>query len=492
MKWPWSSQACATSGIDLSSIIVSALLVIVSVHCCSANTISAGQDIQSAISQAILGDSIIVNPGIYAPFEINKPLSIKGNGAIIRAGVQKPGLIISSGNVSVSGFSIYGVGEDITAKFNYYMNNPLTTATKLDLPNAAIIVKDNNLSLSNTTIFDSEVGVYSYSVSGMSLINITLDGCKKGMELQKCNYGRVENCKISNCDKTGLDLRSCTNFALKNNTAERTNLMGLLLKNSKQCEVWDNLFSGCIEGLSLWNSSFIDIRRNKADHNYYAFLVSGSDNNTLIENLAEDNTRNEIVKGFGVGISLQNNSSFNIVALNAVIRNFNGLEVTRGCKINAIYGNNASDNTHGIRMDKCRNNIIYGNNFIKNKINAYENSSRNIWNTTFGNFYSDYSGEDYNRDGLGDTPYDLPGGDSDSADARPLMHPFISNTIDTKDLRAEASSVASYFPEERLPYRKINGAILIRSNKPVTLPKWPQSEPFLDTTKNFEHLRNLI
>lgn len=465
--------------------MVSAMIVIVSVHCCSANTIPAGQDIQSALSRAIPGDTIIVNPGNYAPFEMDKPLFIKGNGAIIRAGVQKPGLIISSDNVSVSGFSIIGVGEDITAKFNYYMNNPLTAATKLDLPNAAIIVNGNGFSLSNTTIFGAEVGVYAYSVSGMSLMNITLDGCKKGIELQKCNDGHVENCKISNCDKAGLDLESCRDFALKNNTAEKTIHMGLLLKDSKQCEVWDNLFSGSIEGLFLWNSSFIDVRRNKADHNYYAFLVAGSDNNTLIENLAEDNTRSEIVKGFGVGISLQNNSSFNIVARNAVIRNFNGLEVTRGCKINAIYGNDASDNAHGIRMDKCRNNIIYGNNFIRNKINAYENSSRNIWNTTFGNFYSDYSGEDYNRDGLGDTPYDLPGGDSDSADVKPLMHPFIPSTIDMKGLMAEASRMASYFPDEGLPYRKVNDTILIRSNKPIAPPKWPQSEPYYRKFSSF-------
>src|SRR5512136_1379769 len=117
MKWPWSSHACATSDIDLHSIIVSAMLVIVSVHCCSANTISAGQDIQSAITRAIPGDTIIVDPGNYAPFEIDKPLSIKANGAIIRAGVQKAGLISSSDNVSVSGFSIHGVGEDSTSKF---------------------------------------------------------------------------------------------------------------------------------------------------------------------------------------------------------------------------------------------------------------------------------------------------------------------------------------------------------------------------------------
>jgi nitrous oxidase accessory protein len=48
----------------------------------------------------------------------------------------------------------------------------------------------------------------------------------------------------------------------------------------------------------------------------YGILVSGSNNNTVLDNVAKDNRRNEIVKGFGIGISLQENSSYNIVARN--------------------------------------------------------------------------------------------------------------------------------------------------------------------------------
>jgi nitrous oxidase accessory protein len=105
---------------------------------------------------------------------------------------------------------------------------------------------------------------------------------------------------------------------------------GLLLKDSWLCVAGNNRLSGCKEGLVLWNSTLVEVAGNKADHNYYGFLVTRSNNNTLVENNAEWNSRSEIVKGFGVGISLQENSSYNVVAKNAAKGSYNGMEVTRG------------------------------------------------------------------------------------------------------------------------------------------------------------------
>ena len=165
------------------------------------------------------------------------------------------------------------------------------------------------------------------------------------------------------------------------------------------------------------------LRRNRADHNYYGFLVtSWSNYNNITDNLAEDNSRSEIITGFGIGFSLQENSSHNIMIRNTAKRNFNGLEVSKGCQFNAVYDNNASENKHGIRLNENRNNLIFGNNFYNNDINAYENTSLNVWNTTLGNYYSDYRGKDENGDGIGDQPYSLPGPESKSLD-RPAPDP---------------------------------------------------------------------
>ena len=241
----------------------------------------------------------------------------------------------------------------------------------------------------------------------------------------RCRYARIESCSFSNCKKYGLDIEQSRDLMLENNSIANTTNAGTLLKESDGCSISGNVFSKNTFGLSLWNASYNQVKRNRADHNYYGILVTDwSNNNTITDNVAEDNSRSEIVKGFGIGISLQENSSYNMLVRNTAKRNFNGLEVSRGCKFNAVYDNNASENSHGIRLNENRNNLIFGNNFYNNNINAYENTSLNIWNTTIGNYYSDYRGKDENGDGIGDQPYSLPGPESKSFDHRPLIRPY--------------------------------------------------------------------
>ncbi len=237
-------------------------------------------------------------------------------------------------------------------------------------------------------------------------------------------------------------------------------------------------------GLSLWNASYNQLRRNLADHNYYGFLVTSQSNyNNITDNLALDNSRSEIITGFGIGFSLQENSSYNVMIRNTAMRNFNGLEVSKGCQFNAVYENNASENKHGIRLNENRNNLIFGNNFYNNDINAYENTSLNVWNTTLGNYYSDYRGKDENGDGIGDQPYSLPGPESKSFDHRPLIRPNREGDLGFSALREEARKYAILGPAaEEIPLtRKVNGVLVISRGLPGTPPKWPESRP-LDVT----------
>jgi parallel beta-helix repeat (two copies) len=222
------------------------------------------------------------------------------------------------------------------------------------------------------------------------------------------------------------------------------------------------------------------LRRNRADHNYYGFLVTSSSNyNNITDNSALDNTRSEIVKGFGIGFSLQENCSYNIMIRNTAKRNFNGLEVSRGCQFNAVYGNNASENSHGIRLNENRNNLVFGNNFFNNDINAYENTSLNVWNTTIGNYYSDYRGLDMNGDGIGDKPYSLPGPESKSFDYRPLIRPNRGGDLGFAALRDAVRKYATFGPApEEIPLtRKVMGVTVISSHASGLPPKWPESRP---------------
>ena len=68
-------------------------------------------------------------------------------------------------------------------------------------------------------------------------------------------------------------------------------------------------------------------------------------------------------------------------------------------------------------------NLLYRNNLIDNKQNAEEDTAMNSWdNGEEGNYWSDYTGEDLDGDGIGDTPYLIP--DKGKAmDNYPLMKP---------------------------------------------------------------------
>jgi len=490
--WPWSSQACAISGTESSGtksssivfvILAIVLLIYVPFDPADASVIQAGADIQTAINSAKAGDTVVVGPGEAGRFEVDRPLTIEGQGGpIIYAALQKPAIKVKSDGVIISGFRIIGVGKDSTAKFNYYMQNPTAAAGgSLDEPNSAIVVMGNGFVMKNCSIFGAQVAVSAQDVRELTMQNTTMESCDTGACILQSARVKVTACRIMSCKKYGLDIEKSRDVRLDNNSIVSNTNAGILLKETNGGVIQDNILSMNTFGLSLWNASYNQVRRNRADHNYYGILVTTWSNyNNITDNLAEDNSRSEIVTGFGIGISLQENSSYNMLLRNTAKGNFNGLEISKGCKFNAVYDNNASDNKHGIRLNENRNNLVFCNNFFRNDINAYENTSLNIWNTTIGNYYSDYRGKDKNNDGIGDQPYSLPGPESHSFDYWPLIRPYREAGLNSTQIRDEVKKYAVYGPAdyEYPTISKQNGVMVISRKAPSSPPKWSDSRAF--------------
>jgi len=184
----------------------------------------------------------------------------------------------------------------------------------------------------------------------------------------------IKNFTITHCggfwDKSGIYVSSNDNTICYNNIINNYEINGIYLEFASFNNVFNNLIENCrYNGLKLAYSKYNNISGNM------------------------------ISKNRGMGIILHDSSNNEIIQ-NTVSQSYWG----------------------GIHIyDNCNYNILYHNNLVENDIdNGYDILS-NIWdNGAEGNFWDDYTGEDNNGDGIGDTPYHIQG--NTTQDNYPLMN----------------------------------------------------------------------
>jgi len=413
---------------------------------------------------------VIVHAGDYEPFIVDKALTIQGIGfPSAQARTQEPAVTIRADGVEFRGFEVVGVPRNQDDKFRYYMDLSGRRAhTTLNQPNSGVLVDGDDVIIEDLAVVGSEVGILLKDAGNFTIRNSSFARCNSGLSLQGCDDGKVEGCAFLGCDKYGAYLEGCEDIFIRENEAVGNSGVGTMLKDSSSSVVEDNDFVENWQGLFLWNTTFCEIRDNRADRNvYYGMVIASGSNNSIVNNLARKTGGGELNLQ-GIGISIQENSTYNLVAENVLEENLNGLDLTRGCRFNLILANQISENSNGIRLDKNENNLVYRNIFRRNLITGYDNASHNFWNATVGNYYDDYSGQDRDGDGIGDDPYWIPKGSSCAVDWRPLMQPA-EVVIDLGAAWDDLARYATYEPEEELPYKIEDEIIVIGRKEPE---KW--------------------
>ena len=368
-----------------------------------------GGSIQDAIDAANPGDTVFVYGGTYYEnIVIDKSISLIGEDkdtTVIDGSGLDYVVNISTDWVNISGFTI----QNSSSSFDYDFGGIILYSTDY------IKITDNNIK--NNAIGISLQYCSNNSITDNYIINNTY-----GIHSKDSNNNIITGNDASNNKDVGIYLEYRSSFNnISGNTLNHNGQFGIILaENSNYNNVTDNIINNTIVGGIIIVMS------------HYNTVAGNTVINTAI------NYTNSSSPLFGVGIAIIA-CSYNNILDNNLENNHRGIYATSAFSgdptaFNTIAGNNIKNNyVYGICIEEWTpyvyvyNNTIYHNNLINNTENAYDNSS-NIWyNETLqqGNHYDDYTGVDDDGDGIGDTPYDIPGGNNQ--DLYPLMEPWGEN-----------------------------------------------------------------
>jgi parallel beta-helix repeat protein len=266
------------------------------------------------------------------------------------------------------------------------------------------ISKASNINIHNNTMKDNFYhGIYGFDLTDSTIVMNSFNNNRGGdIDLSDSTNNNISKNTILKDGGNAIELRDCSYFdILKNIIMDGS----IILHCSDYCNVIENHIS------DNKNWSGIEL--------ICTYVDEDNDNNNISRNVIENCL-------FGI---LLLTGSYNIISSNNISNcNINGILLT--CSNNKIIKNNISLNNIGLYskhtvLSKSRNNEIFHNNFICNEQNVIDEGINDWYNKTLkeGNYWSDYRGFDLSpRDGIGDTPYSIPGGVN--RDKYPLMKPY--------------------------------------------------------------------
>jgi parallel beta-helix repeat protein len=203
-----------------------------------------------------------------------------------------------------------------------------------------------------------------------------------------------------------VDLVNCFNMTVKDLNLTN-NVQGLVFKNTTNSLVknlritnnWDGFY------METWSNSNTIIDNTLSNNLFMGIYVSTSSSNTISNNSIMDN-------------------AYGLFLDSTVFEYVKGFQATGNTVTgNVIFGNTVANcSTAGVYCDQAEDNILYDNNFINNSQQVYSLNSTNVWDDgAEGNYWTDYTGENFNNTGLGSVPYVI---DETNRDNHPLMGMF--------------------------------------------------------------------
>jgi len=324
--------------------------------------------IKQALQLAENGDVIIIHEGYYAEGNIivDKSVTLKGvNFPIIDGKGSGEVFTINSDFTSLYGLTIKNAGVSFIAE------------------NAAIRLNEvTGCKIIGNRFYNNFFSVY-LSKSSNSIIK---DNFIKSSGQRETNSGN------------GIHLWYCKDISIENNYifGHRD---GIYLEFVENAEIKKNYSKNNLRyGLHFMFSDRCVYTSNKFENNGAGVAVMYSKNVEMISNLFYNNWG---PASFGILLKDITDSK---IEQNKFVKNTSAIYI-EGCNRTSIKKNNFENNGWAIKlMANSSDNIFRENNFISNSFDLSTNSRSNF-NTFEGNYWSEYSGYDLNKDGVGDVPH---------------------------------------------------------------------------------------
>lgn len=324
--------------------------------------------IKQAINVSTPGDTILVDAGTYveSELEITHKLLLKGIDQPLIDGNGKGSIIkILADSVTVDGFHLdnvefshrkeYGAVQVLRSRHFLVQNNRMTNVFF-----GVLIEKSQDGKVMNNVVqgkflaeFESGNGVHGWHSSHLEIKGNILSGLRDGIYLEFVDHSTIEENEAFDNIRYGLHFMFANHDSYSGNSFYRNGA-----------------------GVAVMFSKFIRMERNRFFDNWgtasFGLLLKEIYDAEIIENSFSGNT---------IGINIEGSTRINYFK-NHLVGNGWAVKVNGGC-----YANNFSQNS-----------------FIANSFDLSYNSKLND-NRFDGNYWSDYTGYDLNKDGIGDVPY---------------------------------------------------------------------------------------
>ncbi len=326
------------------------------------------KSIKEAVEKAAPFDTIYVKEGTYYEFniEITKALTIIGENNPIIDGKNKGEIItIQADNVTIDGLTIINVGTSYTTDFA-----------------AVRVVKSENFLLQNLKLQKLFFGIYLEKSNNGKVLNNTITGdavheysSGNGIQLWYCRNVEVRGNTIKKV-RDGIYLEFSDEILISDNNSSGNLRYGLHFMFSNHDTYINNIFANNGAGVAVMFSKFIVMKNNTFKKNWgsasFGLLLKEINDSEISHNTFEENT---------VGINVEGS---------------NRVTYTH---------NDFKNNGWAIKVrGACYFNVFEKNNFLYNSFDISYNSRIND-NKFNGNYWSNYTGYDLDKNGIGDIPY---------------------------------------------------------------------------------------